>query len=255
MIAIDADTIPVEFLGYVVRAAARQNTSSLGAYAIQNLLLLVAPALFAATIYMTLSRVIRQLGASHLSIINPAKLTRLFVWGDVICFWIQGGAAPLQAIQDVPILPVIGKWVVVAGLVLQVALFGFFVVVAGKFHRALLASPTTSSMAPGNQWQRIMTVLYGSSLLIFIRNCVRVAEYAEGFTGWIIRHEAMLFVFDALPMVLLLAALIIWHPARMLTASHAPLEASGEEGIRLNDGEEGVRTNDKGVPNVRQSYH
>jgi hypothetical protein len=86
-------TIQGEFIGYAARAgSSRQEPGHyrLMPFVIQNTYILVAPALFAATIYMILGRVIRLTeGKSH-SIINPGRLTKIFVWGDVFCFLLQG---------------------------------------------------------------------------------------------------------------------------------------------------------------------
>lgn len=73
----------VEAIGYIARATAYNQTASLMPYIIQNLFILVAPALFAASIYMTLGRIIRVVNALHLSLIKPTRLTKTFVLGDV----------------------------------------------------------------------------------------------------------------------------------------------------------------------------
>ena len=79
-----------EVIGYIGRAASPQRTQALGPYIIQAILLLVAPALFAATIYMTLARIIVQLNAQHQSVIRVELLTKIFVVGDVLSFVLQG---------------------------------------------------------------------------------------------------------------------------------------------------------------------
>lgn len=60
------------------------------------MLILVAPPLFAASIYMTLGRLIREIGAETASLVHIKWLTKIFVAGDVISFVLQcGGAFPL----------------------------------------------------------------------------------------------------------------------------------------------------------------
>jgi hypothetical protein len=58
-------------------------------FIIQTLLPLVAPALFAASIYMILGRIIRFVDAEHLSFIRTTWLTKIFVLGDVLSFLVQ----------------------------------------------------------------------------------------------------------------------------------------------------------------------
>ena len=52
-----------------------------------------------------------------------------------------------------------------------------------------------------------MHVLYITSAAILVRNIVRVAEFIEGFEGYIILHEAFLYAFDALPMLIVMIIL------------------------------------------------
>lgn len=59
-------------------------------FIMQTLLMLLAPALFAASIYMILGRLIRVLDAEHFSIIRTRWLTKIFVLGDVLSFAVQG---------------------------------------------------------------------------------------------------------------------------------------------------------------------
>jgi hypothetical protein len=60
-----------------------------GVFALQALLILLAPPLYAASIYMVLGRLIRFLGAEHLSMIRVNWMTKIFVTGDVIAFLAQ----------------------------------------------------------------------------------------------------------------------------------------------------------------------
>jgi hypothetical protein len=83
----------VEFVGYGARAAsARQAPDfTLMPYIMQSLLLLLGPSFFAASIYMVLGRIIRLTGGERHSLIRPAWLTKIFVVGDVLSFFVQSG--------------------------------------------------------------------------------------------------------------------------------------------------------------------
>lgn len=61
----------------------------LGPYIMQTLLLLVSPALFAASIYMILGRIIIVTNGEGYSPIRRVWLTKLFVLGDVLSFLLQ----------------------------------------------------------------------------------------------------------------------------------------------------------------------
>jgi hypothetical protein len=91
-------TRPVECIGYIGRAISHTETPdwTLGPYLIQTLLLLVAPALFAASIYMELSRIIIAADGESHALIKKKWLTKIFVIGDVISFFVQGGRKSRQ---------------------------------------------------------------------------------------------------------------------------------------------------------------
>jgi hypothetical protein len=80
-------------MGYGARAksGAESPNWTLGPYIIQAILLLVAPALFAATIYMQLGRIIMLLQGESRAPIRKKWLTKIFVTGDVLSFVLQGG--------------------------------------------------------------------------------------------------------------------------------------------------------------------
>lgn len=60
-------------------------------YIIQSMFVLLAPALFAASIYMMLGRIILLADGETHSIIKQRWLTKVFVVGDIFCFTLQSG--------------------------------------------------------------------------------------------------------------------------------------------------------------------
>lgn len=84
-------TETVEFIGYIGRALSASQTPdwTLGPYIMQSVLLLVAPALFAASIYMYLGRLIVLVRGEKFSVIRVGWMTKIFVAGDVLSFLMQ----------------------------------------------------------------------------------------------------------------------------------------------------------------------
>jgi hypothetical protein len=78
----------VELIGYIGRIlSARQSPNwTLGPFILQSVCLLVAPALFAASIYMVLGRIIVAVDGEKYSFIKKRWLTKIFVTFDVISF-------------------------------------------------------------------------------------------------------------------------------------------------------------------------
>lgn len=64
----------------------------------QSALILIAPAFFAASIYMELGRIIRLLNAEKSSVIKLNWLTKTFVMGDVLSFLMQASGMHISQI-------------------------------------------------------------------------------------------------------------------------------------------------------------
>ncbi|KAH7066744.1 RTA1 like protein-domain-containing protein [Paraphoma chrysanthemicola] len=167
-----------EAIGYAARAAAHNDTESTTPYIIQSTLILVAPILFAASVYMILGRLIRRTDSASYSIIRVKWVTKIFVIGDIFCFCIQGGGAGLLVQAKDADGFKRGENIILGGLILQILIFGFFVVVAGIWHRRLSAVPTAA--AAEISWKKYILFLYASSVFITVRNLCRVIEYAMG---------------------------------------------------------------------------
>lgn len=71
----------------------------MGPYIIQTLFILVAPALFAASIYMELGRIILMVEGERHAIVQKRFLTKIFVGGDILSFVTQGAGMDIIAEQ------------------------------------------------------------------------------------------------------------------------------------------------------------
>ncbi|EPS30731.1 hypothetical protein POX_b02266 [Penicillium oxalicum] len=207
-----------EAIGYLCRYISSTETPdwTMKPYIGQSLLLLLAPALFAASIYMILGRLIVALNAGSNSIIRPSWLTKIFVVGDVLSFLMQCGGGGFLAAAKTPENANMGQHIILGGLFVQIFFFGFFIVVSIIFHRRMAASPlhyTGTSVIP---WQRCMMVLYTISCLIMIRSIYRVIEYAQGSDGYLQSKEAFVYVFDGALMLICCVILVIQHPSKLL---------------------------------------
>jgi hypothetical protein len=192
----------------------------------QYLLLLVAPALFAASIYIILGRIILLVDGERYALIRQKWLTKIFVTGDVISFMVQGGGGGIMGSGTEKGMK-IGEKLVLVGLFLQLFFFAIFVIIAGTFHyRLVRALPLKKhrSAAPTSvdvhalPWKRHLVALYVTSGLILIRSTFRVVEYLQGNAGYLLRKEIFLYIFDG---VLMLAVMLIFnwvHPSQVTEA-------------------------------------
>ncbi|KAH9211372.1 RTA1 like protein-domain-containing protein [Leptodontidium sp. 2 PMI_412] len=198
-----------EVIGFAGRAVAYNHSADMGAYLVQAIFLVIAPAFFAASIYMTLTRIIRTVKGEHFSIIRINWLSRTFVIGDLISLNVQSGASGLNS---TPKLTQIGEYIVVAGLFMQLILLGFFFVVATIFQRRLAKHPTPESYTPNKPWRQTLYMIYVANTLIFGRSVFRVVEYMQGHDGYSLTHEWTLYTFDAVPMFVVTIIFWYWYP-------------------------------------------
>ena len=198
----------------------------------QVLLILVAPALFAASIYMELGRIIMLCDGAHHSLIKMRWLTKIFVAGDVLSFLMQALGehdvdsnvsfayltrkigAGITAKKSVSAVKN-GQHIITGGLFVQIIFFGFFLVVAIVFNRRTNKKPTTRSDSLDVPWKKHIRVLYLASALILIRSILRLEEYAEGTTGFVLSHEYFLYIFDAVPMLCVMVLFNLVHPSEV----------------------------------------
>ncbi|KAK1566122.1 RTA1 protein [Colletotrichum navitas] len=205
----------LQVIGYAARAKSGQESPNwtLGPYIIQSILLLVAPGLYAATVYMELGRIIIVLDGEGRCLIRKAWLTKVFVTGDVLSFLLQAGGGGYQSSGTLEALKA-GANIIIVGLFIQLIFFGFFVVVAVAFHRAINKAPTGRSNG-SIPWRKHMTALYLGSFLIMVRSVFRAAEYLQGSDGSLLKHEGYLYIFDALLMFLVMVLFNWIHPAEI----------------------------------------
>lgn len=207
-------------IGYAARIAAANDTSKLGSYIIQQMFILLPPVLFAASIYMVLARIIRAVHGDKFSMIRPSRLTKTFVWGDVVSFYIQGGGGGMTAIRSTSTskinLASLGLWIVVGGLVCQILIFSFFCLTAITFQKHYQRYLNTASLVPvWPEWKQMMNMLYGVSGLIMIRSIFRVVEFASGADSYLMSHEWPLYVFDTILMFTVMVLFFFYHPCRI----------------------------------------
>jgi hypothetical protein len=116
-----------------------------------------------------------------------------------------------------------GERLVLVGLFVQIIFFGFFFLASVVFHRRINRNPTGVSLSLANSafsfktsWIGLLYALYASSVAILIRSIFRTIEYIQGNSGYLLKNEIWLYLFDA---VLMLAVMVIFnwvYPAAVL---------------------------------------
>jgi hypothetical protein len=200
----------VQTIGYCGRIWGHFDRISTGGFVVQAIPILVAPALYAASIYMILGRLIRTIRAEHLSLIPAKWVTRIFVTGDIVAFSLQAGGGGIQSAGTLELFKT-GEKVIVTGLFVQIVIFGFFVVTSVLFHNRLSQNSTPVTVQGAVPWRRHLWALYSTSAIILVRSIFRVIEYLQGNGGYLISHEIFLYVFDSILMAGVMVIFLIWY--------------------------------------------
>ncbi|KAK6844018.1 Rtm1p [Apiospora arundinis] len=202
-----------EVIGYSGRVWSHFELNSVMGYTLQQLFILLAPALFAASIYMILGRLIRTLGAEEHSIIPLRFLTKIFVLGDVISFIAQGGGGGVQAAGTLELFH-LGEKLMLVGLFIQIVFFGFFMVTTVVFHYRINTRPTKAAREEVIPWRRVM-------------------EYIQGNNGYIIRREYLLYIFETSLMFSVMFVLLVEYIGELNPGNVASLLEDVEETVSL----------------------
>ncbi|KAF3038074.1 hypothetical protein E8E12_001230 [Didymella heteroderae] len=213
-----------EMVGYAGRLMLNANPFLMNNFLVNLIPLTLAPALFTAAIYLSLSRVLFILDPSNAySRLKPRLYTYVFVGCDLLALVLQAIGGALAATAKDKRGSDQGVRVMIAGLVSQVvtmALFlGLWADFAVRMKRArgrmtgrlgMYEVLEASSVFKWFQWS-----LFVATVLIFVRCIYRVAELWEGFGGHLANHEASFMVFEG-PMVIIAVAGLTWfHPGRV----------------------------------------
>ncbi|KAL4783767.1 RTA1 like protein-domain-containing protein [Aspergillus varians] len=211
---------------YCARTSAYDKTGRLMPFCIQNVFILLGPALFAASIYMALGRIMIAVRGERHSLIPVRWLTKVFVTGDVLSFLIQGGAAGMMISSD---LASMGNKLVILGLIVQVVFLGFFIASMAMFQLRIHRNPTHEAVSENLRWKWHLNTLYLVSLLIMVRSLFRAVEYIMGNDGYLLQQEWPAYVFDATLMWIVMVIFGVRFPSDVCTRSHVP------ERVQLNE--------------------
>jgi hypothetical protein len=126
-----------------------------------------------------------------------------------------------------------GQTIIIVGLGVQIVFFSLFMVVAGIFHLRINKDPTKKSRNLAVPWQRLLYVLYASSLLILIRSIFRVAEYVGGSDGELQSKEIYTYLLDSLLMAIAAIIFNVFHPSGIIRAKSKSLPYNSDSEMQL----------------------
>ncbi|KAI9814920.1 MAG: hypothetical protein M1826_002125 [Phylliscum demangeonii] len=219
-----------EIIGYAGRLMLWHNPFSQNGFLMQIVALTMAPAFFAAAVYLCISRVVRGLGP-EISRLAPRAYMLIFIPCDVVSLSLQGAGGGISSVQSqAGKTPTSGRDIMIAGLAFQVATLALFIALCleylGRYRRAQRQpQPGSAAITPPTAlappFHLFLAMLALATVCIFIRSVYRVVELSGGWDGKLIHQQAEFIVLEGVMVILACAALNVGHPGRALGRGNA----------------------------------
>ncbi|KEF58764.1 uncharacterized protein A1O9_03607 [Exophiala aquamarina CBS 119918] len=213
--------VAMELVGYAARAVSTKNLDDRVGFIIQMVFILVAPAVMAASCYMAFGRLVlwiippRFQSFRHLWL--PARrITPLFVGFDVLSFFIQVVGGVIVSNADTLSRLNLGKNIVLVGLGVQLATFGFFVIATTRLTILLRTQLKNESLPKNRNWTVLLIYINTASGLILLRSVYRFIEYAMGLPNYLASHEVFFYCLDAFIILTVVTGFICIHPGQYI---------------------------------------
>ncbi|ORX40018.1 RTA1 like protein-domain-containing protein [Kockovaella imperatae] len=209
----------MELGGYASRAYAHFHPFLISTFISQYFLIVVAPVLFSAATYLSLTYVINAFpGSDSLLVVSRKVVLGFFVTVDVVCTVIQVlgsaliGTSESAAAQgnSSAVTPTQANDILLAGLAVQTFSFlCFLTVLSVASYRANNSkfTLTSGSLAERKRLRLFLWVIVFAADLILLRTTYRLAETAQGFFGTAATSEVLYGCLESLPIIL---ALMTW---------------------------------------------
>ncbi|KAI9828207.1 MAG: hypothetical protein M1819_004600 [Sarea resinae] len=238
-----------EILGYIGRLMSHHNPFSQNGFLMQIVCLTIAPAFMAASIYLTLSRIIRVFGPGN-SRLSPSLYPKIFIPCDFFSLVLQAiGGGMASGASHSNKSPASGDHVMVAGLAFQVFTLLLFMLLATDFAVRTLSrmrrlgadgalDPTHARLRASYKFRGFLVALTLATVCIFVRSVYRVAELSEGWEGALIKNQKLFIGFEGAIVGVAVLVLNVFHPAYCFGDGGWGGVAGGE--VRGDSGVDGV---------------
>ncbi|KAI1378945.1 RTA1-domain-containing protein [Hypoxylon crocopeplum] len=214
-----------EIIGYAGRLMSWQNQWDENGFLIQICCLTIAPAFFAAGIYLCIRRIVFAFGPEN-SRIPPKFYTRIFIPCDIVSLILQaaGGGLAASAFHTGKSTD-LGDNIMIAGLAFQVFTLLVFIALSVDFlinttrrHRALGSAaldqdPALVAVRGSWMFKGFLAALALSTICVFWRSVFRVAELSHGWTSELMARQDLFVGFEGVMITVAVWVLNIFHPS------------------------------------------
>ena len=268
----------LEFVGFFGRIKSIHDVTNTNWYIMQFLPLTIAPAFIMAGIYFFLAQLTVVYGRQF-SKLRPMWYSYLFILCDIASLLIQAAGASISSdTSNSQKMEHIGLDVVIGGVSFQLLAMTIFILLWLDFFRKVYFANNSDtatmnatfknylrmhwSTEKAYNFQRNVREPYYNSkfadirsrklmryfplyvsislVLIYLRCVYRIVEFAVGFSGFIVNHEAFMMVFDAMMISLAGCIYLCFHPVwvfgrhNVLKRKHISKRKDVEEELKSN---------------------
>lgn len=212
----------MEVVGYAFRAlSSGKDPYRITYFVVQYFLIVTAPVLISASIYVCLTKVLAWAADQGLDLSSKSVLLRknvvlwTFITIDVLSTIMQvTGAGMIGGATSKGKDPTTANNILLSGLAIQTAAFFVFLGLLGIVIAAIYRDRGMVQKAKKSPFVGVLAI---ASVLIFIRTIFRLAETAQGVFGHLSSHEGYFAGLEFAPVVAAVVTLAVWFPARWPT--------------------------------------
>ncbi|KAF8597902.1 RTA1-domain-containing protein [Ceratobasidium sp. AG-I] len=234
--------------GLFLRVAFANDPHSSSIIIPMQLLTVLSPCGFIATVYMLLSRLSYHIQAEDLLIIKPTFITKIFVTSDIVTLLVQGAGGAMESNENRSSAE-LGHKLFLIGLIVQLISFILYMVVFLVFlYRVRTWRSVQWNTRPdgfSKHWLALVSMMCISCVGILIRSVFRTIENAQGFGGYLATHEGYFYLLDCLPLWIAVVVFNITWPPIYLTGYkeiNTSESRSGSGDVAIEMGTRRVRT-------------
>lgn len=231
-------------------------------YSIWFILILVAPLWTNAFVYMVVGRMVWTFLPNHkLGGIKAWRFGMGFVILDILyvfplfsgnerpanklsAFLVQAFGASKASGNNISIATIMqGLHIYMIGVGVQQFFIILFSVLLVRLHMRLRNEAPSSEVVKA---LRLLYVVYAALLMITIRIIFRLIEYSSGINSSIPNHEAFMFIFESIPMLVAIVLFNFVHPGAVMAGKESDIpgrkarKTMFPKGGKKGDGYEGV---------------
>ncbi|KAL6948720.1 hypothetical protein ACO0QE_001193 [Hanseniaspora vineae] len=201
----------LELGGYLSRIFSAHNTFASAPYVVGTVLTVIAPTLISISMFLLFERMLKCLNVLNINrvafFVRNSEMTKILIVVDVIIFFLQAAGSEILANEKVNAT---GRIISYSALFVQMVMLMAFLFVQTNFSfRYKKYSQDEFYLKIDSKWKYLNYYLICATLLLLVRTVQKFVEFTQARYKWYAKHEYFVYIFDALPMFLVISLLCV----------------------------------------------